>query len=490
MHKPIEEEVLQRVESLVDGLGTCSVQSSAYPTAWTARLHDVHGRPVFPETLEWLRRHQHADGSWGGAVPAAHDRFLSTLAVVTALRNYTGPWAQDAIRAGITYLNDHPDPWAQGQDNMLGFELVAPPLVAEAQELGLQLPPRIVDTLSDLRERKLAKVPAGVLATQRTPLLHALETLTDLIPVQAATKFASPDGSIVSSIAPTAVHWQATGDPAALDYLRTAAASTGDGGMPEWYPIDVMEPAWVLYALGRAGLNSPAMRKQVDWLAELAAESTHGLAAIAHNDLVDADDTAMTVTVLRMFGSVYEPLRQKLLAFEGEHYFRAFVYERHPAISANGHVLEALAPDREHFTPQVSKCTDFLLSVRREEAWWIDKWHLSPYYATAHVVPGLSQVAPETLSGTWDWLLDTQHPDGSWGTGLGRPEETAWAVLALDSLAPHFGPVPDSTRHRAHQFLAASLDRKDHAALWVGKTLFLPPALVKSTILAALLLTR
>ncbi|WKK27817.1 prenyltransferase/squalene oxidase repeat-containing protein (plasmid) [Streptomyces olivoreticuli] len=490
MHKPIEQEVLERVEGLVGGLGTCSMQSSAYPTAWAARLRDERGRPVFPDALEWLRRHQHTDGSWGGSVPAAQDRFLSTLAAVTALRNGPGPWVQDAVRAGITYLNGHPDPWAGGQDDMLAFELVAPPLAAEARELGLQLPLRIVDALSDVRKRKLAKVPAGVVTTHQTPLLHALETLTDMIPVQAVAELASQDGSIVSSTVPTGVYWQATGDPAALDFLRKAAGSTGDGGLPEHYPIDVMEPAWVLYALGRAGMNSATMRKQVDQLATLAAQAPHGLTAMSSNDLVDADDTAMTVTVLRMFGSEYEALQRTLLAFEGEHYFRAFAYERNPAVSANGHVLEALAPDREYFIPQVNKCKDFLLSTRREEAWWTDKWHLSLYYATAHVVPGLSQVAAETLSGTWAWLLDTQHADGSWGTGPGRPEETAWAVLALDSLAPHFGPLPDNTRHRAHQFLATFLDREDHAELWVAKALFLPPALVKSAILAAYVLTR
>lgn len=490
MHKPIEEEVLPRVESLVGAFGTCSVKSSAYPTAWAARLRDEHGRPVFPDTLEWLRRHQHADGSWGGAVPAAQDRFLCTVAAVTALRNWPGPWVHDAIRAGITYLNDHPDPWAQKQDDMLAFELIAPPLVAEAQELGLRLPPHIMDTLTESRERKLAKVPTGVLTTRRTPLLHALETLTDMIPVQAVTEFASPDGSIANSTAPTGVYWEATGDPAALDYLRKAAGSAGDDGMPEWYLIDVMEPAWVLYSLGRAGLDSATTRQQVDRLATLAAQSPHGLAAMTGNDFFDADDTAMVVTVLRMFGSAHEPLQQALLAFEDEHCFRAFAYERHPAVSANGHVLEALAPDRERFTRQVDKCKDFLLSTRREEAWWIDKWHLSPYYATAHAVPGLSQVAPDSLRGTWHWLLDTQHPDGSWGTGPGRPEESAWAVLALDSLTPHFGPVPDSTHHRAHRFLADCLDHNDHAELWVGKALFLPPALVKSAVLAAYVLTR
>ncbi|MFD7170018.1 hypothetical protein [Streptomyces violascens] len=303
------------------------------------------------------------------------------------------------------------------------------------------------------------------------------------------TKLASPDGSIASSIAPTAVYWQATADPTALAYLQTAAASTGDGGLPEWYPIDVFEPAWVLYALGRAGFNSAAMHKHVDRLAALAARAPHGLAAIADNDLVDADDTSMVVTVLRMFGREYETLRQTLLPFEDEHHFRAFAFERHPAVTVNGHVLQVFAPDREHFTRQVDKCKDFLLGARHEEAWWIDKWHLSPYYATSRVVPGLSQVAPQTLSGTWHWLLDTQRPDGSWGTGPGRPEETAWAVLALDSLAPHFGPVPTSTHQASHQFLATCLDQEEHAELWVGKALYLPQAVVKSAVLAAYVLS-
>ncbi|MER7001030.1 prenyltransferase/squalene oxidase repeat-containing protein [Streptomyces sp. NPDC000410] len=490
MHKPDEEEVLQRVEELVSGFGTRSVKSSAYATAWAARLRDGQGRPVFPETLEWLRRHQHADGSWGGVVPTAQDRFLSTLAAVTALRTAPGAWVREAVRAGITYLNGHPDPWAQGQEEMLAFELVAPTLVAQAQELGLRLPPHIVSALTELRERKLAKVPAGFLTTVRTPLLHALETLTDVIPVAAVAALASSDGSIANSTASTGVYWQATGDPAALDYLRNAARSAGDGGMPEWYLIDVMEPAWSLYSLGRAGLDSASMGQQVDRLAALAAEAPHGLPTMTNNDFFDADDTAMVVSVLRMFGRPYEQLQQTLLGFEDEHYFRAFAFERHPAISANGHVLEALAPDRDRFTTQIDKCKNFLISAQREKAWWADKWHRSPYYATAHVVPGLAQVAPDAVSGTWQWLLDTQQPDGSWGTGTGRPEESAWAVLALDSLAPHHGPIPDGPRHRAHQFLTASLDQDDHAELWVGKALFLPPALVKSTVLAAYTLTQ
>lgn len=37
---------------------------------------------------------------------------------------------------------------------------------------------------------------------------------------------------------------------------------------------------------------------------------------MADSNLVDADDTAMTVTVLRMFDCAYAPLRQTLLAFD------------------------------------------------------------------------------------------------------------------------------------------------------------------------------
>ena len=103
--------------------------------------------------------------------------------------------------------------------------------------------------------------------------------------------------------------------------------------------------------------------------------------------------------------------------------------------------------------------------MRAESAWWYDKWHLSAYYATAQAVFGLAGIAAAATrsTGTWRWLLDGQHADGSWGLHGGQPEETAYAVLALDALAPHHGPVPADAYRRAPAYLREHVDATDYA---------------------------
>ncbi|MEX2430977.1 MAG: hypothetical protein WD645_03555, partial [Dehalococcoidia bacterium] len=54
------------------------IAATAYDTAWVASVPSAKDprQPRFPLALLWLRSHQHADGSWGGAVRYEHDRLL------------------------------------------------------------------------------------------------------------------------------------------------------------------------------------------------------------------------------------------------------------------------------------------------------------------------------------------------------------------------------------------------------------------------------
>lgn len=483
-------DMTRRAGKLLADLGQRPTAAMAYSTAWAARLTAEDGRPVFPRARQWLRDHQHADGSWGGVVPNAYDRLVSTLAAVLALHGVDEPWAGSAVVSGVDYLRGHATDWRGATGEPIGFEVVAPYLVEQARSAGLLS----LDGLSDLvalRADKLARVPPGALTLQPTALLYSLEVLGELASPSELAVFAAANGSMANNPAATAALWSATGEATALAYLHDAARSTGDGGMPEIYPISVFEPSWVVYLLHRAGLATVEAKPYVDRLLELADGARLGLGVSADFPVPDSDDTAMVANVAHAFGHDSTALLESLLRFEAADHFVGFQHERGAPVSANARVLEALGQQPDRFAAQVAKATTFLLDSRHDGAWWCDKWHLSPYYATAQAVFALTRAtSPGTLSGTTQWLVDGQHPDGSWGAAGGQPEETAYAVLSLDAMGDRHGPMPADTLRRAGDYLGEHLDDTDFAELWIGKGLYTPPTVVRAAVLSAHVVSR
>ncbi len=433
------EDATEQAARLIGGLGDRPVAAMAYATAWAAGLTDDEGEPVFPAATGWLRRHQHPDGSWGGEVPNPYDRLVSTLAAVLALRESRQDWAVSALRRGVDYLCRHGQEWRTAVGEPIGFEIVAPYLVERASAAGLLSGDAFAD-LAVLRADKLSRIPPGALEHQPTALLYSLEVLGNLAEPSRLARFGAENGSMANNPAATGALWTATRDPSALSYLRRAARSAGDGGMPEIYPINVFEPAWSIYLLHRARLVPMSAKRHIDRLVELAAFAGTGLGVSEEFPLADSDDTAMVANVLDASGHDATHLLETLLAFESDDHFVGFAHERGAPVSANARVVEALGQRPERFGAPIAKATSFLLDSRREGSWY-DKWHLSPYYATAQVVFGLVHHVPGELADTWRWLLDSQHTNGSWGMVGGLPEETAYAVLALDALEPHSGPL-------------------------------------------------
>ncbi len=63
-------------------------RASDYDTSWAARLINEDGSLAYPHLIHCLTKRQNPDGSWGGRIPYAHDRLLSTLAVVLLLSRF------------------------------------------------------------------------------------------------------------------------------------------------------------------------------------------------------------------------------------------------------------------------------------------------------------------------------------------------------------------------------------------------------------------
>ncbi|MFD0683347.1 hypothetical protein [Actinomadura fibrosa] len=488
---PVEE----RVEALLAGLdgggadGGGSFGACPYTTAWLGRLRDPGGAVRYPRSLRWLVEHQRADGSWGGEVAFPHDRTVCTLAAVVALTDAgaSPPGRADAVRAGLAYLRGHSTGWRRAPvGETMGFELAVPLLLGVASARGLDLPYRDWDDLARTRQGKLELIPRERLLSEPTSLLYSLEAIGADPAHRALARFSGPDGSLANSPSATAALWSAGGGGAAAGYLDDLARRFPDGGVPSLYPTEVFETAWVLHNLQRAGLadaRRPGAARAARWLRALLG--THGrLGLSAGFPLADPDDSAMAIIVLHAAGHDVLGLLDGLLAFEGERCFVTYPGERDGSVTPNARVLEALALRRAAYARPMAKVTGFLLDARREGAWWYDKWHVSPYYATAQVTYALTRATAMRLDGTLRWLLETQRPDGSWGWyGRGTPEETGCAVLNLDALARQGARVPVSVWDGARRYLRRHLDGP-FPEMWVGRGLYTPLAVSSSTVLA------
>ncbi|KAK8939592.1 hypothetical protein KSP40_PGU017304 [Platanthera guangdongensis] len=86
-------------------LGDGDISPSAYDTAWIARIPaaDDASKPHFPTTLEWIRKNQLKDGSWGDKdFFFLYDRLVCTLSCILTLTL----WGQDEelIAKGTLHL--------------------------------------------------------------------------------------------------------------------------------------------------------------------------------------------------------------------------------------------------------------------------------------------------------------------------------------------------------------------------------------------------
>ena len=77
------------IAKLIEEIGPGHMASTAYDTAWAARLGEVDW-DLSSQALVWLAENQLPDGSWGATTPMYyHDRVICTLAAMIAL-SYRG----------------------------------------------------------------------------------------------------------------------------------------------------------------------------------------------------------------------------------------------------------------------------------------------------------------------------------------------------------------------------------------------------------------
>lgn len=489
----------KEITRLLTEYGPGRVMKTVYDTAWIARLGDIDPK-MSNAALRWICDNQLPDGSWGAAEPFYyHDRVISTLSAMIAL-TWRGRRADDRrqIERGQEALDRIVSGATQGlmadpNGATVGFEMVVPTMVAEAESLGLiyNQGERILGRLKRLRETKMARLNGFKINRHLTMAFSAEMAGSDCQSLLDLENLQEKNGSIAYSPSSTAYYarYVRPGDPAALVYLRGVIGE--DGGAPICAPFDVYEQAWVLWNLGLlAPLNDKIKglcQPLVDHL-EAAWNAGRGVGFGTGYSVNDGDDTSLVYAVLTDFKRA--PGIEAVYHYEEADHFRCYDLESNFSISANVHFLDAFRRaglERDH--PAVQKILRFLRENQLKEGFWFDKWHSSPYYTIAHVVIAAHDYDRALARSAVEWILKTRNADGSWGFFMPTAEETAYALQALCIWSRNGGNVYRDIIQQGAAWLTEHME-PPYPPLWIAKSLYYSEWVVRAEILSALLLAE
>jgi halimadienyl-diphosphate synthase len=479
------------------------LSNTAYDTAWVAAVPAVDDRRTsrFPSSLQWLVDHQLPDGSWGGMIRYEHDRILCTLAALAPLAIFGRRTRdRDSIAAGLRYL------WQRGHllsaeaVQPVGFELLLPTLVERARQAGLCVPPHL-DIYSAERDQKLHLIPPGVLYSPETTVAHSLEFLGDRADPNGLRAAQGGNGAIGNSPAATAFFLARSNEAKAFQYLDACLARSNGSAVPVLHPCETFELLWTAYHLYLGGTRALWLFGSEDRASLLAQLGAGGVSLSPTFPTPDADDTSVALVLLHDVGEAVNPGVLDRFALPDGH-FASFPHERHSSVGVNVHVLHALlqVPGYPNAARVIRRLLDYVEGEQVHGLYWLDKWHISPYYATAHTLHVLHALPPDhgrpirpMIERAWAWLRESQNEDGSWGF-YGEPtcEETAYALLALATAGSPTDDDGDRRRCAAGlAYLSAALSAADDGAevlfppLWVDKCLYTPTLVVRAAIDAA-----
>lgn len=475
----LENQIL----TLIEHIGHGKMSSTAYDTSWFVRLRK-NGKKNYPQTLQWLLTHQHPDGSWGGVFETFHDRLISTLACVNALTLTDSDVYDRQIKSGIHYIRSNAHRLHTDSYETIGFELLFPMLLDEAETLGLDVPLNAFNHVRDNRDKKLKLLPAGWVYQPHNPMAHNLEYMANELDSNAAESLVDAFGSVANSPSATAYYFMRRENRAMRAYLDLVMEQSEDGGVCNVLPFEVFEISWVYYNLLLADVPRNNMSAGVSYLQK--AWTKDGIGISMYGLMPDADDSALAMSVLRKAG--VEISHKFLEKYRTEQGYLCFPFERNPSVSTNIHILDALAGDKSHDGLEIKRhILRFLRATRIDERYWKDKWHVSPYYTTCHAVIALKDIDKSLAQAAIQWLQETQRTDGSWGIFSGTVEETAYCVQAL-LLYDASNQNHDVNMNGAIDYLKANRNQSHYPELWIGKGLYAPINVIKSSALSALLL--
>jgi halimadienyl-diphosphate synthase len=479
----MQKTILQLAEPAEQHEGKMS--GAAYDTAWVARLMNDQGKPVFPECIQWLLINQKSDGSWGSRVLNYHDRVLSTLSAIMALKETYGTMFESQITKGENFIWDHMKDLESESCKFVSSELLLPSMMEQAESMHLNLP---FDMKIYEKEyhRKLNKIDETLRYSPLTTLSHSLEFLGDSVDPNRLSEILLSNGCVGNSPAATAFLLRYRKDERGFMFLRQALQSTGDGSVMTVYPINVFEYLWTTYNLMIAGLYFERYFEICDLL--LGCVGRHGVGMSTEFPVPDADDTSVLCKILNEMQYFVD--YGILDAYNLGDYFATYTFELDPSVTTNIHVLDCVKsckdfPEREVI---IEKLIRFLRRNIRSDGFWEDKWHISPYYATCHAVFTLCGIDSDLTERAISWILRTKNSNGTWGKNGGTLEETAYAIQALMYYHRHVEHIDVRRLSKSLPYLSLGGHAPSYISLpdlWVGKVLYTPMRIVWSSIASA-----
>uniref|UniRef100_A0A7N0TUF4 Terpene synthase N-terminal domain-containing protein n=1 Tax=Kalanchoe fedtschenkoi TaxID=63787 RepID=A0A7N0TUF4_KALFE len=309
----ISEGISERIEvvrSMLRSMGDGEISASAYDVAWVALVEDVStsGVPQFPSALEWISNNQHPDGSWGDWILfSAHDRIISTLACVIALKTWSVH--PEKVQRGLQFIERNlgkiEDEKAEHMP--IGFEVAFPNLLEIAKGLDIEVPDSpFLQEIYAMRNLKLSRIPKDIMHMMPTTLLHSLEGMGGL-DWEKLLQLQCEDGSFLFSPSSTAFALMQTKDEKCLNYLQKVVQRF-QGAVPNVYPVDLFEHIWAVDRLQRLGISRHFEAEVRECLHYVHRYWTQKGICWARNTRVeDIDDTAMGFRLLRLHGFKVSP---------------------------------------------------------------------------------------------------------------------------------------------------------------------------------------
>ncbi|KAI3962955.1 hypothetical protein MKW92_043002 [Papaver armeniacum] len=233
---------------------------SSYDTAWVAMVPDPNSPqlPCFPKCLSWILENQLSDGSW--CIAPDHpllikDSLSSTLACILALKKWDV--GEEHVNKGLQHIgskfslvND------KNQHAPIGFDIIFPSMIENAQILGLNLPlsTSAVDALLQNRDLEFRRVSETNSEGSKLYLAYIAEGVGKHHDWKEIMKYQRKNGSLFNSPSATAAAFVHLQDTNCLNYLNSVSEKFGSS-VPTAYPLDIYVSLCLVDTLERLGID-------------------------------------------------------------------------------------------------------------------------------------------------------------------------------------------------------------------------------------------